>query len=447
MNSNIDFDESILKGSIIKIKCDLSTTDSVLTNEEVIVLDDDDFIQTALNFLQIKNNEDSLSINDCSINATLLTPSNTDTLTNHDQEETNLIDLTNEFEVDLSNFFLINTNVDSEFDTQHQNKNNYFGNNKIKDELDFKMFNFSSIEEILIDDDNENCNLINLSPLNGNEDKDNEISSGIDSQFEFSDDTATTKKPHKTISCKYCSKSFSKLYNLNRHIFIHESKYGVANENGQFTVNKCPKCDRQILDKSNFVKHLKNCLGDSFKLFISNKSKQIKIEKKVTNREQNFYYCEICRKVFSKRFNYNRHWKTHFLSSDQNKIELHKCEKCRRRFVEKKQLETHIRKWHAMNLECQYCVDIGLKSIRFNEKFEYLKHLNIQHSIKFKFECQICLKQFQFLSQYVKHRSTHWRVDSVNTEQNSNLKICDICSKTFTKTFNLNRHKVSKHSK
>jgi hypothetical protein len=104
--------------------------------------------------------------------------------------------------------------------------------------------------------------------------------------------------------------------------------------------------------------------------------------------------------------------------------------------------------------------------MNFDEKFEYIKHLNTFHSFNFKFECKYCKKRFRYLSHYQEHKNIHEKVHTSNLsfqlnnnslpedeskpfeyeilneiEKNSTFQInqCFVCGKKFAKLFNFKR--------
>jgi hypothetical protein len=113
--------------------------------------------------------------------------------------------------------------------------------------------------------------------------------------------------------------------------------------------------------------------------------------------------------------------------------------------------------------------------MEFGEKFEHIKHMNSVHSVKFKFECQHCLKSFRYLSHYFEHRRSHLLTTATNRPVSlnlraglglyldvfvsffvlnfqedictgpNNLNCCEYCGKRFAKSFKLSRHVASRH--
>lgn len=173
--------------------------------------------------------------------------------------------------------------------------------------------------------------------------------------------------------------------------------------------------------------------------------------------QKNKFQCEICSKLFSKKFNYHRHIRMHFLNEIMNHQhdpslpretllgQFYECEKCKRKFNEKKQLTQHINKWHLGEFVCNYCLEKGVET-KFQEKLDYIKHLNLNHAVKLKFECKFCGMTFRYISQYIHHKQSHHREANLNEEECNSNK-CDLCGKKFSKYFNLKRHLKTRHGK
>jgi hypothetical protein len=202
------------------------------------------------------------------------------------------------------------------------------------------------MDEILIDDDNDenntNTSSLNQSDINRTSDL-NDINMStsltnivpVNNELVIGSVPATSEASVKKImyKCETCSKTFNKVYNYKRHIFSHksrESNYRVRTK--QFQINQCSNCKRRIIDKSNFVKHVKICkqkqLKQRFeKAFesqntiveliqidaspidddqLDNKCKKVELE------------CELCHKIFNRKFNFHRHLRMHFLNEILN---------------------------------------------------------------------------------------------------------------------------------
>ncbi|CAF0841485.1 unnamed protein product [Brachionus calyciflorus] len=418
------------------------------SENDTIILDDDDFIQTTLGFFNTGEINETHSVN-FEHTQSLISPDN-----NHiNDEQINLIDLTSCDDFDLNDIFMLssqNYSLNTEQNECLTLKKEAFL--EIKSEYDFKSvdFNFQSIPELILIDDEESQTINHKLSENS--------SITIDEHFQEKSLESNSKT---VLKCPTCFKIFNKSYNYKRHLFLHKVKSNELDTDKNFKVNNCLKCNKTILDKSNFVKHLKLCNPEGIRNFLDDE--KMNRSKESSNR----FKCEVCEKVFSKRFNYQRHLRVHFLNEanrngdnlksdykDNKKplIELYECARCGRKFTTKELLNSHYTKWHLTQNKCELCSEI------FNEKIDFIKHLNLNHSIQFKFECKYCRKTFRYVSQYSQHCQTHLnqmrfnsneRIEENNLDRNlSNKQIsCDICGKTFSKSFNLERHLYTLHLK
>ena len=487
----------------IDVTCEAKYNPSQI-EPHIIILDDDDFIQTTLNlFNQHHSHANTTPVSN--FNPVVTSPvlfSSSMTQVNqtqtHQQQNQNsdsnniLIDLTCD-DFDLNDIFFMSTK--NQFTSSSAEKKPDVSNELIKTDkvlvkselisIDFNLNNFNSCyEEILIDDDDDEN-------YDSNDSEENYGSYEITNQNLDSSDQSSTSASNggKALKCENCLKTFNKLYNYKRHMFLHLTKDGLQPTASNdvtafdgFDVNTCPKCERKILDRSNFKKHLRICCKNDTSIDLSEfetvrKSRQhtlskIKTEKSIklfaNHLRSKKFQCEICKKVFNKKFNFHRHLRLHFLNETMHnrgqinqhvtnnndsqdfynkvKLEYHECEKCSRKFNEQKQFLRHMQKWHLTEYTCEYCVENN----QFKEKLDYIRHLNMQHGHRLKFVCNFCQKSFQYMSQYVQHRQSHLlnnsRMGSASeqtdfSEMNASLNtICEVCYKCFSKPANLKRH-------
>lgn len=286
--------------------------------QDVIILDDDDFIQTTLNLFNPMQNLPHYSatenlnstnglVNDIMIN----NPEGamgfqiTHLQNENSSQMIDLIDLTSCDDFDLDNLFLMNSSTSSnnpvEFNSCSTNEVE-LEKKMVKNEFDFKVFNFNfgnSIEEILIDDeeeedededdeddeeleeDEEQTHENELKKIENS--KTQSMKSASDSSSftnyriinDSSSESSSTKKNifTKQFKCNECSKVFGKLYNFKRHMFMHQTASSDSNANQAgaetgsgsiFKINECQYCKKRILDNSNFSKHLKICSQKKF---------------------------------------------------------------------------------------------------------------------------------------------------------------------------------------
>lgn len=408
--------------------------DMVYEANEIIILDDDDFIQTTFNLFSRNelNQEDDQFNTTCSNEELLKQPSD-------------IIDLTINDDFDLYDMFMVNSGSNYNLNDNKNLKHEI--SLMVKTELESKtMNNLIEIPEIILIED--------------------EVSSSdnYNSTCNFTENSKS-----KIFTCLECSKSFNKSYNHKRHVSLHKIKNGETSS-CHLKKNSCPNCRKEITDRSNFIKHLKICSPESIEKF------QTKKKNKLDNKKE--YECLVCGKIFNKKYNLTRHLGMHFLnelnrggkcpinlddrSLDlQVKINLYECESCNRKFSTKQLLLDHKTKWHGTNYECKFC-----QGVSFNEKIEFIRHLNLDHKLRFKFECKFCKDTFRYISQYIQHNLTHLNnfednylekfnktsdtnsTDCSKSNFNKELKNiqCLFCGKKFSKKYNLKRHLEKKHS-
>lgn len=152
--------------------------DNHASDNEIIILDDDDFIQTTLNLLDKlpKPGEDP-------------------------DHENNLIDLTSDF--DLNDLFQINPGT---------NNGNKSDQQIVKNELDLKMFNFNfdeCMEEILIEDDDEHEDATNINKPMESMVNDSSLVDTIPFSIGV---VASNTVAQKLYKCRDCNKIFHKVY-------------------------------------------------------------------------------------------------------------------------------------------------------------------------------------------------------------------------------------------
>lgn len=206
------------------------------------------------------------------------------------------------------------------------------------------------MEEILIDvDDNDKISQQLYSDHGRKSDTSEELVSSLadidmplNSTSEEAIDSASISSGAGSMSkraytCETCGKTFNKVYNYKRHMFSHksrESNYRVKTK--LFQVNQCSNCHRRIMDKSNFTKHVRICssklLKKGFEKAVGESSEtmselvQIDDAKPGEGMESPLgkkckkagFECELCRKVFNKKFNFHRHLRMHFLNEILN---------------------------------------------------------------------------------------------------------------------------------
>ncbi|CAH1109623.1 unnamed protein product [Psylliodes chrysocephalus] len=161
------------------------------------------------------------------------------------------------------------------------------------------------------------------------------------------------------------------------------------------------------------------------------------------------FWCDICTKQFTRNDLLLRHRIAHAMKMENQKLEfdssyqldgdddednyvgikdlVYACNKCDSIFVQKDDLDTHLKSHfkEEYNVSCQIC----------HKKFSKLAHLNRHlrstHFIEKQYKCEVCEKSYHRQEQLRNHMNGH-----------TGLKphICDICCKGFNQISNLKDH-------
>lgn len=164
------------------------------------------------------------------------------------------------------------------------------------------------------------------------------------------------------------------------------------------------------------------------------------------------YNCDVCKKSFSKGYNYRQHIGTHF--ADQQKF---KCKECGTLFAWKSTLNKHMATHRAggqQKFVCEICPKVYTTLSQVNEhvKRDHLKERNHKcthcaksffkkfdlkihirtHTKERPYECRVCYKSFHHQSHIIRHERIH---------SGERPYACNVCEKTFTQLGSLKNHR------
>jgi len=131
------------------------------------------------------------------------------------------------------------------------------------------------------------------------------------------------------------------------------------------------------------------------------------------------YSCEICNKLFSKKFKLVYHMRVH------TKEKPYSCEICNKSFLSKSDLVRHIR---IHTNEKPYSCEICNKA--FSRKYYLVCHVR-GHKKEKPYSCEICSKAYSQRRSLVNHLRVHTQGKPYS---------CEICNKAFSAKNNLVRH-------
>lgn len=235
----------------------------------------------------------------------------------------------------------------------------------------------------------------------------------------------------KTFECMHCKKLFPKLYNLRRHIRIHD-------ETGK--PFECPVCRWRFSSANNLKRHA---------------IKHTDILANATTRLQQptSFPCRLCSRAFSKKESLASHMKIH-----KNDAPLHNatvaiavtCELCSKHFAKAEQLTRHMRSHDEMKAhQCKICAK------RFAHNGTLIDHMNRHNNIK-PHQCPYCQKSFHQSCTLKEHIRTHTQ-ETRKLSNSLRLRefqviffrfsafLCSECGKAFNNRSNLRQHLI-RHS-
>ena len=203
--------------------------------------------------------------------------------------------------------------------------------------------------------------------------------------------------PAATYKCDVCDKVFSNKFYLRQHSYVHKGS----------TRHSCDSCDITFCRIDAFYRHLK----------------------KVHNKGQGPYQCNVCNKRFNTPGNLGRHKNIAHLGKLPNRI-VHKCDVCGKTFSSRFILLCHQKLHTKLNLhQCEIC----LKNFT---RTSALKNHKIVHTGERLFKCNICPKHFSRIYTLEIHQRLHTGERPFQ---------CDVCGEGFIERSLLTYHSM-KHA-
>lgn len=184
----------------------------------------------------------------------------------------------------------------------------------------------------------------------------------------------------KTFECLHCRKLFPKMYNLRRHIRIHD-------ETGK--PFECTECRWRFSSANNLKRHaIKHTIALS--------------ESTTRLQQPTSFPCRLCARAFEKRESLASHMKIHKNEAlPDGASERFSCELCKQMFGKGEQLRKHMRGHDEMKVhQCNIC------SKRFSHNGTLIDHMNRHNGIK-PHQCPYCEKCFHQSCTLKEHIRTH----------------------------------------
>ncbi|XP_075987730.1 uncharacterized protein LOC142984186 isoform X2 [Anticarsia gemmatalis] len=220
----------------------------------------------------------------------------------------------------------------------------------------------------------------------------------------------------KKLQCPKCSKMFSterllKYHDKQHHItaicnlcFVQlPSKKALRAHLDKHDVNKCPRCNKSLINKHTYKFHLKIC----------------GIEEKTPN-----FFCDICNKGYARKNGLRTHLKT-----DHGFGNVLSCKWCGKKFDAVSRLRNHqVKHTKEKNYRCEQCQG------KFVSRAALIYHIRL-HTGERPFPCDLCNESFLSASRRMEHkRRKHF----------SPTKECHICHVKFVTGHQLKKH-VQRH--
>ncbi|KAI4455322.1 zinc finger protein zic and gli [Holotrichia oblita] len=250
-------------------------------------------------------------------------------------------------------------------------------------------------------------------------------------------DIATTTT---LVLCEQCSESLNSAYNFKcKCLEVEELIVNYLKELNTAVVNLKQVRDQKCKDNLN-ESVIKKCLNFNI---ISNESNEIVYDEDIEDLQQKNelndcittlrdkrFICEICKRSFKRKYNLERHEKTH----DNTKI--YKCPICSKLV---RDIKTHTESTHIYKHVCDVC------GAKFGNNNSFINHKRI-HTGDRPFLCEICGRSFARKWVLRKHRMVH----IPNSEKKFNCYVSG-CGKVFpTKQLrheHMKRHTTEKRHK
>lgn len=239
-----------------------------------------------------------------------------------------------------------------------------------------------------------------------------------------------------SFKCDVCSKIFGCKSLLRSHVqSLHEQLYRVLSKSEVEQNLKCCACSASFGGESEFLEHLhthrenfksvkcshRTVAANTFELFLKHSKYQMKPKT---------HECLKCHK----RFPYDVNFLSHLNSHKRRQNHQLNCEKCGKKFRNRRALETHDKvKHHQQTL---FICPICAKSM----SSEYIldNHIRFVHNAEQekKHECKVCSMKFTHSSKLVRHEATH------STER---PHVCEQCGAGFKHKEGLTIH-IKRHN-
>nr|CAD7425093.1 unnamed protein product [Timema monikensis] len=203
-------------------------------------------------------------------------------------------------------------------------------------------------------------------------------------------------------SCKVCSKTFTKLVYLRRHVIIHSDRRPY----------ECKVCKNTFTRSGDLSKHMRIHTRELTKL---------EKEDTAIHEYAGEFVCKLCSRSFSKEFYLKQHTVVHI----EKEPTTYLCDECGKAFKQRGALTQH--KATHSTVKSHICSDCG-KAFAFIGRLR--DHLKVHAGVK-PYLCNICGKAFAAREGLFAHERTH---------TGEKPYCCNLCPRTFATSSNYRTH-------
>lgn len=255
----------------------------------------------------------------------------------------------------------------------------------------------------------------------------------------------------KSIQCKICSLELGKIAKLKEHMTQHTT-VNSFNEINMTSEWKMTLGLTKPISHEEIINYIIKCIEEgSLSNFYSISTKsgnELSIsdsetesdsdDQPFTDYSRSVYKCEICCKIFERRYKILFHQQTDH-SGDELKYQ---CPKCSWKFISSQLLNDHLRTLCNNENKRYSCDECGMK---FTWSENLIAHQNVRHCVAEikksrkeitkdkKYVCEVCNKVFVRSEHLDRHKSVHLPPNLRRFE-------CEVCHKRFNRRDNMRSH-------